>query len=151
MSQRRTFCGCFLDPRGSLGVGHIGVFGKPADDAKSGLGDLPGLEIAAGAKQNCLEGAMARRRLSHAVTHAAPKSVLLSIVLFVVIGAQSLNRAVAKSIDFRTLFPASAVVEDEDKRRQRVNVRALARMVAQTDPLKSHPEGRSLQRSEWRV
>ena len=80
---------------------------------------------------------MARRRLPHAVTHAAPKSVLLSIVLFVVVVAQSLNRAAANSINFSTLFPASAVVEDGDKRRQRVNVRALARMVAQTDPLRA--------------
>ena len=54
MSHRRTFSGSFLDPRGSLGVGYVGVTGKPADDAKRGLGDLSGLEITAGAKQNCL-------------------------------------------------------------------------------------------------
>jgi hypothetical protein len=88
----------------SLGAGRVGVINKPADDAKSGLRALPGLEIAAGAKQNCHEGAMARRRLPHVVTHAAPKSVLLSIVLFVVVVAQSLNRAAANSINFSTLF-----------------------------------------------
>ena len=75
MSHRRTFCGSFLDPRGSLGVGHVGMTGKPADDAKSGLGDLPGLEIAVGAKQNCIEGAMAHRHLPRAGTHADAKSV----------------------------------------------------------------------------
>jgi hypothetical protein len=56
-SRRRTFCGSFLDLHGQLGARHVGVLGKPADEAKSGLDDLSGLGIVPGAKQNCLEEA----------------------------------------------------------------------------------------------